>query len=306
MIFDRPTRFAEAVASQKARLLLPNDLSAEELGKIDSSIRERALALARVANATFLQRARDVAAAIVSGQMTEDAGRRRLLELRGEIEGGLPEGAKGSMQDLFSDQRLGLVIRMLVEQSFGFGQWRQGQARPVLDAFPCSEFYRAAWRKEPRDWPARWSAAGGRFFPGRSNYPEGRMIARKDDPIWEAISAFGLPYAPFDYNSGMDLKDVPAKEAAALGVMKVGDRVEEQHRDFEDDFAASGDQFSDDLREALLEELGPEYTFDEGLLQRANERPLFLANRSAILELANSNRIARIGRRPNNNAIVMA
>jgi hypothetical protein len=29
-----------------------------------------------------------------------------------------------------------------------------------------------------------------------------RMIARKDSPIWEALSRFGTPYPPFDFNSG--------------------------------------------------------------------------------------------------------
>jgi hypothetical protein len=38
--------------------------------------------------------------------------------------------------------------------------------------------------------------AGGQIFGGR-------MIALKSDPIWTAISAFGTPYPPFDYNSGM-------------------------------------------------------------------------------------------------------
>jgi hypothetical protein len=34
------------------------------------------------------------------------------------------------------------------------------------------------------------------------------FIAPKGDPIWTAISRFGLPYAPFDFNSGMILRPV--------------------------------------------------------------------------------------------------
>lgn len=292
MIFDKPVPFAEALANRKARLLLPNDLSAEELGKLDAGIRERSLALARVSNAVFLQRASDVSDAIVSGKMTEEKGRQLLKELRDKIHGGVPED-----KNLFSDGRLGLILRMQVEQAFGFGQWRQGQTQPVLDRWPCSEFYRAAWRKEPRDWPARWAAAGGRFYPGLGDYPEGRMIARKDDPIWEQVSAFGIPYAPFDYNSGMDLRDVTREESEALGVISGGDRVAPQSRDFEDDFGASGEGLDEELRDALLDDLGPEYTFDDGVLQRANETPAFAANDLAIAGLANSLRIARISGR---------
>lgn len=49
------------------------------------------------------------------------------------------------------------------------------------------------------------------------------MIALKNDPIWEEISEFGLPYAPFDYNSGMDVKDVDYDEAVELGLIDEGE-----------------------------------------------------------------------------------
>ena len=38
-------------------------------------------------------------------------------------------------------------------------------------------------------------------------------------PIWSAISRFGNPYPPFDYNSGMGVDDVSYDEALKLGVL---------------------------------------------------------------------------------------
>jgi hypothetical protein len=56
-----------------------------------------------------------------------------------------------------------------------------------------------------------------------ADYAAGRMIALKTDPIWTDISAFDLPYAPFDYNSGMDLRDIDRDEAVDLGLIDEDD-----------------------------------------------------------------------------------
>ena len=78
-------------------------------------------------------------------------------------------------------------------------------------AFPAYELLRAEPRKMPRNWPAIWQQKGGTLY-------QGRMIAPKTDPIWTRISRFGLPYPPFDYNSGMDIFSVSRSECLALGV----------------------------------------------------------------------------------------
>ena len=45
------------------------------------------------------------------------------------------------------------------------------------------------------------------------------MIALKGDPIWTHISAFHLPFPPFDIDSGMDVDGVPREEAEKLGLI---------------------------------------------------------------------------------------
>jgi hypothetical protein len=137
-----------------------------------------------------------------------------------------PPGKEDTIQDLGSDVRLDLILRTQWEMVASYGQWEGRQEAGYLEAFPCLEFYRAFPRLTMRDWPERWKAAGGRFFPGESSYPQGRMIALADDPIWTTISAFGLPFPPFDFNSGMMTEPVSRKESVALGVMQIDHAIQ--------------------------------------------------------------------------------
>jgi hypothetical protein len=98
------------------------------------------------------------------------------------------------------------------------------------------------------------------------------MIARKDDPIWTAISAFGIPYAPFDFNSGMDLMDVDHDEAVELGVIDDDDDAPEpQDRDFNDDLAAGVESLDALLEGALVKSVGAGFGIVDGLLSLLNE-----------------------------------
>ena len=49
------------------------------------------------------------------------------------------------------------------------------------------------------------------------------MIALKTDPIWTKISRFGHPWPPFDFNSGMGVRDVSRADAIRLGVIQAAD-----------------------------------------------------------------------------------
>ena len=265
-----PSRFVEAEEHHALKEILPNDLSSAELARLDVAVRERSLALARVTNAAFLGRVDSEVGRIVAGQQTEEKARRELEAVLKEI--GYEPDKPGSIEDLSSDQRLRLIIRVQAEQSFGYGQWRQGQSDAVLKVWPAQEFYRAADRKEPRNWPERWAAAGGQFFKGHSDYPQGRMVAMKDSPIWETINRFSVPYAPFDFNSGMDIRDIERAEAIELGLMRPGQIVVPQRRSFESDFGMAEPELEEALKDALVESLGTEWVFQNGELQQANEQ----------------------------------
>lgn len=77
--------------------------------------------------------------------------------------------------------------------------------------FPCMELIRVRLGVEDGiDWQKRWTDAGGKLY-------DGRMIALKTDPIWSAISDYGVPYPPFEFHDVMGTQDIGRKESIALG-----------------------------------------------------------------------------------------
>lgn len=233
--------------------MLPTEFRTQLLDAIAPELRERAMFSAGVIEAEKLQDMDDLI-----GQMLE--GKLNLAEARTELKrrfGSLgAEVDETDLTDLRSDARLNLILDTNVEQAQGYGSWAQGQDEAILDLYPAQELYRAIEAREPRDWSSRWRAAGGREFGGR-------MIALKDDPIWSAISRFGLPYPPFDFGSGMDVRDIDREEAMALGLIDRDTRIEPQTRGFADDLAASPEVRSDALRQALQAQFEGIADFDE-------------------------------------------
>jgi tetratricopeptide (TPR) repeat protein len=148
-----------------------------------------------------------------------------LEELLASIHYQAPEKCMGDIADLRSYERINLLLDTATGFLHGYSQWKQRQVQSVLDMWPAQELHRIGWEKQPHDWPSRWSAADGQLFPGKSDYPEGRMIALKDDPIWETISAFGLPFPPFDFQSWMNVRDIERGEAIELGLLKEPKRI---------------------------------------------------------------------------------
>lgn len=138
----------------------------------------------------------------------------------------------GTVRDIRSSARLGLIFDQQTRSAAEFATWKTGQDADVLDAFPCQELIRVEERQVPRQWASRWQAAGGKFY-------EGRMIARKDSPVWTKISRFGTPWPPFDFGSGMGVADVDRDEAERLGVITPADRVPPTEGDFNAELQAS-------------------------------------------------------------------
>jgi hypothetical protein len=250
-----PVSFREAVRQLDQRRLMPTRLKSADLERINQEILRASFFSAQTALKDLLarykhdlqtlieprqvRRADRVTAENPEGWVTEGAtdadirlGVKQLLDRTGYQPA---EGKAGTIEDLSSDQRIDLVIRTNAEMAQNHGYWVQGQDPDLLDAFPCLELYRAEDRKEKRGWIERWRAAGGKVFPGRApglplqaGFAEGRMVARKDDPVWRGISRFGNPYPPFDFNSGVDTREVGRTEAVELGVIQPGDRVPPQ------------------------------------------------------------------------------
>lgn len=114
------------------------------------------------------------------------------------------------MSDITSTARLDLIFEHNL-MKMGYRSQYLASLKDI-HIYPAQELIRVLTVKEPRDWAKRWREAGGKFYGGR-------MVAPILDPIWTRISRFGLPYPPFDYNSGMGLRPISAKDAVELGVM---------------------------------------------------------------------------------------
>jgi hypothetical protein len=132
----------------------------------------------------------------------------------------------------------------------------------LLDLWPAQELIRVMARKVPRStWRQRWQEAGGEFF-------DGRMVALKTSPIWANLSVFGLPYPPFDYGSGMGLRDVSREDAIALGLLSESDTLTPEEIPFPATAEANLPDVSSipALQSAIAKVFGSSATFDSGVL----------------------------------------
>lgn len=93
-------------------------------------------------------------------------------------------------------------------------RWEQQRESAIFPGWRLIDF--AEKESEP-DWQARWAAAWEKV--GGAGACKGEMVALLDSPIWAALSVFGLPYPPLDYNSGMGVEEVDSEECAELGLL---------------------------------------------------------------------------------------
>ena len=251
MIYTDPMPFTEALDSHGIKSLLPTTGRTSSLQLLDSAIKRRAIMSATVAIAEPLAKIRDSVTGILNGE-TDQASMRLGLKQLWEKLGYRPDPEKiGGLQDLSSTDRINLQIETNVATARGAGWYEQGQQADVLDEFPAQELYRATspagGAKAERDWAERWEKAGGKFY-------DGRMIAAKDDEVWNRLGdpslfpdALGNPWPPFAFNSGMRVRDVDRTEAEQLGVIEPDQQIEPQPLDLNADLQAVPE-----LREAWL------------------------------------------------------
>ena len=196
---------------QKA--LVGSNLDSSQWNQIQAGFRNRAFFSSRVAEVNILAAMRERVAKYAEGET--DLSKIRMM-IRDDLRRAnyTPEpGQENTIHDLFSQARLDVIIKTNVAQARGYMQYAEGMSPGAFAAFPAQEFTRIAHRRNQRqDWPQRWAKAGGKTYGGR-------MIALKDDPVWERLSVFGNPFPPFDWGSGMGVLDVDRKTAIRLGLI---------------------------------------------------------------------------------------
>jgi len=197
------------------KALVASNLDSREWNSIQAGLRDRAFFSSRVAEANILDALQN-RTAIYSDGHTSMSEIRKIARQDLQAMGYKPKaGEEGTIKDLYSKARLDVIVKHNVATARGFIRWAEGNEPGAYAAFPAQEFKRVHPRKHERGatfWTNKWKNAGGRFFAG------GRMIALKDDPVWTNLSIFGTPYPPFEWGSGMGVRDIDRKTAIELGL----------------------------------------------------------------------------------------
>lgn len=267
-----------AVAAIRARTPVGSPLNTEGWSKVPLALRESAQFSAEIEKLRMLQRIQDrVTQAIeivrrpgegVSGGPGAYQTKEKFVAELQKIArdegldprnfGGDPSRS-GGLQDPTSVRRLGLIYDIQIEKAQEFAKWKMDQDPDVLNAYPAQEFIRVAPRKKKRtDWARRWKKAGGRLY-------RGRMIALKTDPVWTKLSRFGVPYPPFDFGSGMGLRDISRRVAVEAGLLKKDERLQPIERDFNEKLEASVKDLGPKMQSALKRRFGDQVEIKDGV-----------------------------------------
>ncbi len=232
MLFSAPVPFAEALQRLQERTPVASRLDSAEWSGMALGLSDRAFFSATVTQLSHVAELQKLSTDIASGQLDYATARLRLKESLDSFGYTAPKGEEGGLRDLSSFRRRDLQLRQNVREAREYGRFAQGQDPALLDAFPAQELIRWEDREVPRDWAERWAAAGGEFYGSR-------MIARKDSPVWTALSRFGRPWPPFDFGSGMGVEDVDRATAEQLGVIAPLERVAPTLEDYNQGLEAS-------------------------------------------------------------------
>lgn len=149
-----------------------------------------------------------------------------------------------SLQGIMDSDKIDFALTTARDVAQGAGTFAKEALDPdVVEAYPAWELVRIYDRDVPRgfrrgpkgtlipvpgdDWESRWQAAGGELI-------NGRMVALKNDPIWQALGdgvggytdTLGNPFPPFAFNSGYDVNNIGRVECVELGLLDPGESGE--------------------------------------------------------------------------------
>lgn len=278
MLFDSPTTITDALKNNvlKRVLSLSPDIGSQDLEKfLPAQIKEKAFFSARTPYVDYLSQTQSLIGNLLqpdlhgSGESVSPAQVRAKMKQHLEALNYSPAaGEQGSLTDLSSDRRTNLIINTQLAMSRGYGNWRQAQDSTVLDLWPADELYRAIQRKVPREWDVTWNNArdelGEDTSATEATSSNGPFVALKNDPIWAAISRFGNPYPPFDYESGMNVRNVSRARAEALGVLAPDESVPPVQDSMNQPYAVSMQDIGSGLADALQSAFGPARSMLQG------------------------------------------
>ena len=265
----------EATRKLAAKQPVASILKSADWAKLPVELRDRGLWSSTLEDVRVLQTFREKMLKAVSGAREQLANGKSAFVDRSSFIGDLRklalESGLGSatnqddLTNLAGRARLGLIYDMQDRGAFGFARWKNDQDTDALASFPAWEFKRIYARRLPRlDWAERWDEA----FAGDEGATEsssGRMIALKTSPGWEMLSVFGTPWAPFDYGSGMGLRDVSRKTALAIGILDEDEVLESREAGFNDKLQAEIKNLQPEFVAALQTLFGDQIEIGNGI-----------------------------------------
>jgi len=252
------TAIADAIDAFAARAPVPSAWRTAEWQQAPAEIVQKSFFSAGVESAQFLSQAQtglSKALDLSRDQYGRLPDREKFIaDMRGvALQLGLGEpGQSANLKNLAGATRLGLIYDMNVNAARGRARRSAGLSQGSLFAAPAQELVRGRAARIPRDWPARWANAAAEVDDEGVAKTSQRMIALKTSPIWTAISRFGVPWPPFDFGSGMILRNIARPDAIALGLIEEDEILQaDPDPNFNQGLAASMQGVSPDVSTAL-------------------------------------------------------
>ena len=275
---------------QKA--LVGSGLDTNGWSTIQAGLRDRSFISSQVTEAKILYAMRQNVAELVKGGKDPSEVRRDLRAYLDSI-GYDPGENRGTIKDLYTKSRLDVMMKTNADQAKGYASHVRATTTGAMLAFPAYELVRVERRKLQRNWDERWTnAAKAVGFEGVCR-DTSKKIALKTSPIWVQLSRFGNPFPPFDFNSGMGVRDVKKSVCREIGLLGPDEQPEiPETPDFNGNlhtpvpFNGNDDPIWNDLKEKF----GDQIVYDHGEIVWKGELLKEVANGKGKVRLGKSSK----------------
>lgn len=265
------TSYDEALSKLGERTAVGSILRSAEWARVPVDLRQRAFFSATIEDARFLQGMQDFLTDTLANTTETNAdgetyfkagGRAQFIEkfqqqaIRTGLRSTTDPGEIGTLKDIRSESRLGLIFDINLQAAQDYGYWRQGMDSDVLDAFPAQRFIRVHAVRKPRPYHQAALKDGPRL--------------KTDLKYWIALNRdFNVPWGPWGYNSGCDVEDVGRAESDALGLTKPNETIRPALKEFNEHLAASTQGLDPSLTNLLKIAFGDQVIFENDTVRWA-------------------------------------
>lgn len=262
MQFVQPIKFEAAVKKLGAKSPIGAKLSSKQWSAVPLALRERAIWSATIESVRFLQAGKNDLADFLEANRDPNTGalkvgskakfienmrRRAIAEGLGPLD---PDDA-GTIKDIRSERRLGLIFEVNAKAAKSFGNRQQGLDPDVLNEFPGQKLIRERDVTQERT----------------SHIPFENFVALKTDlQFWLRINVdFGVPWAPWGWGCGHDVEDVDRDTTDALGLTEPGQTIAGgDDENFNQHLKASVKNLDPELQRFLKEKFGNQIDIRDG------------------------------------------